>query len=348
MNVSKSISLAVCFAALVFSLSLVRSEAHAAGYQTLSLKVSHRDSPLSLHIWYPSKDDGADIMLGKNVVFKGVQVRAGATPIKTPKTKFPLVVLSHGSGGNAVNIAWIGAALADAGMIVVATNHPGSTSGDSTPMRTLKIWQRPADLSAIITRFEKQPPFGLRPDMKKVGAVGFSLGGYSVLGLAGAQVRKQKYIDYCDGELSRLDCAWFAKAGVDLNIIEKSKFEAIFADVRLKTVVAIDPGLAQAFDISSLKSMKLPTLIINLGAKGHVPRAIDGEKIASLLLRAKHMNIKGASHFSFLAQCTKIGESIIKSKGEEPICSEVGTRKRSDIHQQLKEIISAFLMKQFK
>ena len=73
------------------------------------LKLDHRDQPLALHIWHPANDGGAIIMLGKNIVFKGVEVERGAA---SKKVASPLILLSHGSDGNAVNIGWIAALLA--------------------------------------------------------------------------------------------------------------------------------------------------------------------------------------------------------------------------------------------
>lgn len=63
-------------------------------------------------------------------------------------------------------------------MIVIAPNHPGSTSGDSSPAKTLRVWERPADLSAIADQLDTLLPEGLSADTWNIGAVGFSLGGY--------------------------------------------------------------------------------------------------------------------------------------------------------------------------
>jgi len=332
------------FASALAILLLSNFAAQAApGYQTIELAVTHRDRPLPLHIWYPGKDDGVVKPLGKNAVFTGVEVRSGAAP---QDQKFPIVLLSHGSGGNAINIGWIAAHLADQGMVVVSTNHPGTTSRDSLPRETLKIWQRPDDFTAILDFFEKTPPLDLQVDMTRVGAVGFSLGGYTVLGLAGARVSKQKYIDYCVKTPELLDCLWYRAAGVDLKSIDGEKFEQSNLDDRIKTSVAIDPGLAQAFIVESLEKLHSPVLIVNLGSQSMVPAGVEGDEIAAALKHSEYARIEGATHFSFLGECTALGEIIIKEEGDEPICSEVSDRKRSDIHNELKGLISDYLKKQ--
>jgi len=312
----------------------------APGYQTVEIEVAHRQSPLPLHIWYPANDDGKVETLGKNAVFKGVEVRADAGAIPG---RYPVVLLSHGSGGNAENLSWIGAYLAERGMIVVSTNHPGTTSRNSIPSETLKIWERPDDFTAILDFLEKTPPGNLQPDMDRVGAVGFSLGGYTVLGLGGARVEKQRFIDYCEQYLTMWDCNWYNSAGVDFSLIDEPRFEQSNLDMRIKTIVAIDPALARAFTGASLDRIKLPTLIINLGDKGEVPVAVNGQNIAGALENATYANIKDATHFSFLGLCNPIGKIVIRIVGEDPICSEVGQRTRADIHNELKPMIGEFL-----
>ncbi len=322
---------------LLFSMQLTQA---APGYQTIEIEVAHRDNPLQFHIWYPSKQDGDMKMLGENAVFTGVEVSVGAT---SQSKKFPLVLLSHGSGGNAQNISWIAYSLVNRGMIVVSTNHPGSTSGNSIALETLKIWQRSADFTSILDYMQKAPTIDLQPDFNRIGAVGFSLGGYTVLGLAGAQVKKQKYIEYCEQFPNMLDCRWFNFAGVNLSQIDASKFEQSNLDERIKAIVVIDPALSKAFTSKSLIEIKLPSLIINLGSKGEVPVGLDGKRIATIIKNSNYVNIKQATHFSFLGVCTAMGEDIIKQESEEPICSETGKRKRDDIHAEIKILVGEFL-----
>jgi predicted dienelactone hydrolase len=67
------------------------------------------------------------------------------------RSKLPLVIFSHGRGG------WFGAnhdteeALADAGFVVAAINHPGDTTNDSSRRDTLSVWKsRPADIVRLL------------------------------------------------------------------------------------------------------------------------------------------------------------------------------------------------------
>jgi len=312
----------------------------APGYKTTQLDVPHRTVPLELHVWYPTRQEGEAAFIGKNPVFKGVEVRHDAEPLDG---EHPLILLSHGSGGNAVNIAWIAADLAERGMVVVATNHPGTTSRDSHPTQTVKVWERPQDLSAIADK-ALETGFGfLKIDTKKVGAGGFSLGGHSVLSAAGAQVRRRKFADYCRNFKGMWDCGWLAKGGVDFEKIEAARFEQSNLDTRIKAVVAVDPALAQAYDENSIKAVSTPVLLVNLGEGQAVPAAINASTIAPMFPQAEHVHVPDSVHFSFLGECTAIGEKIIADEGEDAICSDPDRRERSDIHKELKQKIGAFL-----
>ena len=328
--------------AFTAAISLVQTIAIAApGYTTSALEVEHRNVPLDLHIWYPTKQDKSTTALGKNAVFKGVSVQLDALP---SKGKHPLVLLSHGSGGNAVNLGWIAAELAVRGMVVVATNHPGTTSRNSIPKETIKIWERPADLTAIADYAEKNGFGGVEIDNSRIAALGFSLGGHTVLSIAGARVSKQKYISYCDQYSSLLDCKWLAGGGVDFKAIEPTRFEQSNLDKRFKTIVAVDPALAQAYNSESIEAVSIPVGIINLGSADEVPAGINASEIVTKFKNSQMTNVVQSSHFSFLGECTLLGKAIISSTEEEPICTETGNRIRSEIHTELRELIGGYLV----
>ena len=101
---------------------------------------------LNLFIWYPTDDDRPNELIGQNALFSGHYVRPNAQP---KSGAHPVVVFSHGSGGNALQVGWLAEALAEKGYVVLATNHPGTTSRDSLPETTVMIWERAKDLSEI-------------------------------------------------------------------------------------------------------------------------------------------------------------------------------------------------------
>jgi predicted dienelactone hydrolase len=337
---------AAAFAAVMAAPSF----AAEVGVRQISLTAAPTDYGRDLHVtvWYPAKDAGEPVMIGANRVFAGAPAVPDAAPAQG---RFPLVVLSHGSGSRVQGMSWLATELAKAGFVVAGPNHPGTTSGYSTPGDTPKLWQRTADLSAVIDRLTGEGQWQGLVDADRIGVVGFSLGGAAAMLSAGARADLEAYARYCD-TYDRWDCAWYAggigyvneaqvKVGkVDLRAVDKTLFEQSNLDRRVKSAVLVDPGLAQAYDAQSLKDISIPMSFINLGSAGTVPPGVIADRLAALTPNGTYAAVADSVHYSFLPECREGAAEILKSSGEdEPICEDGGARSRADIHAELVRLI---------
>ena len=123
-------------------------------------------------MWYLATSDQVPELIGQNALFYGFHAHRDATADSALR---PVVLLSHGSGENAKGIGWLAIDLATRGFVVLAVNHPRTTSRDSLPSATIRIWERPDDLKARLDFAQVGLPLGVMVDMDRVGAVGFSL-----------------------------------------------------------------------------------------------------------------------------------------------------------------------------
>ncbi len=113
----------------------------------------------------------------------------------------PVLVFSHGFHGCATQSRFLLEALAAAGYLVIAPNHRDATcSGGSArwierptnPFGEPGGWSdttyrdRAEDVRAIVAAVATDEQLAPRADLSRLGLVGHSLGGYTVLGLAGA------------------------------------------------------------------------------------------------------------------------------------------------------------------
>jgi predicted dienelactone hydrolase len=316
------------------------------GVANFTFNAAHRDMPVQALVWYPAMAGRFTDSIGKDAVFQGVEAYRNAKP---EQGKHPLVVLSHGAGGNAANLGWLSAKLVAQGYIVAVPNHPGSTSGDSAPETNAKAWERPLDMTALLSALETANGWQRLIDQSDITAMGFSMGGYTALALGGARVEKETFAKYCDDNKTAEDCVWydrgngFIKGHIDLHTVDAKSFEGNYADPRITRVVAIDPAIAQAFNAASLRDMKKPTLVINLGSDGSVPEGVDGKAIVSKIPGAARANVEGANHFTFLGNCKTFGWFFILLDGDDPICTEVSERRRSEMHDEIANRIVAFL-----
>ncbi len=152
-------------------------------------------------VWYPAVDTAVE---AKQVIgppgapLFEAGIAAPDAELAPSMSGWPLVLLSHGSGGSAMQMAWLGTALARAGFIAVAVDHPGNNSNDKmTPEGLLLWWERTTDLSQVLDGMLADDEFGKRIDQARIGAAGFSIGGFAVLQLAGAQTDISDFFSQC-------------------------------------------------------------------------------------------------------------------------------------------------------
>jgi dienelactone hydrolase len=107
----------------------------------------------------------------------------------------PLIVFSHGYRGCNTQSPRLTSGLAAAGYLVVAPNHDDAVCGASMPSTTIftnpMSWSdqsyksRADDIKELLATL-RADPVSWPIDWSRVGLVGHSLGGYTVLGLGGA------------------------------------------------------------------------------------------------------------------------------------------------------------------
>jgi predicted dienelactone hydrolase len=317
----------------------------APGYSVVHIAMDHRDVPVEVHIWYPTDGVSEGVKIGENLLFDGFQAQLNAAP---SLAALPVVVFSHGSGGKAVQSGWLASQLAAQGIIVVAPNHQGTMSQDSDPHQTPMIWQRNRDLSSALDALEAGVLGAIVPDMDRVAAVGFSLGGAAALSISGAGLSKEDFIAYCAMQVKKPDCDWMNDAGVDFSQIDQALYEADWTDPRISAVLAIDPALTQAMASESLAQFDMPTMTLGLGDIETIPMAVDASHLSAIIGQAQHIWIPGAAHFSFLPSCGIIGKIATSVMGDDNICSDWGLRSRDVVHSDIAEHTSAFLAQVFQ
>lgn len=332
--------------------------AEVVGVRTITVAAPERGKDLRVTVWYPALDGGEKVLVGDSKLFKGTQALAKA-PLA--RGHYPLILISHGSGGRIEDMGWLATGLAEAGFIVAGPNHPGTTSGDSTPVDTPKLWERTQDLSTLLTAMTADPQWSGSIAKEKIGVLGFSLGGAAAMEISGARASREAYARYCDTYKTMADCVWFAggkgyvggepvaSEKVDLRKIDKERFEQSNLDRRISAAVLVDPALAQAFDAQSLREITIPMHFINLGRPAAIPVAVIADQLAKLAPKADYEQVDDAVHFSFLAECREGGAALLKSLGDtDTLCDDGGARTRADIHAQLREMITAAFIRQLK
>lgn len=300
-----------------------------------------RDRDVKFHIWYPATPGGRAVTVGGNGVFHGTPAGRNA-PHKDGQ--FPAVIISHGAGGNAGQFGWIASELAQAGFVVILPNHPGTTTGDASAEAAVRVWERPADVSAVLDEVTGSDAYPYI-DRARISVLGFSAGGYTAMALSGARVDPEKLARFCDGtDHGMSDCAFLAHFGIDLHSFNLSPAGQDLRDPRIQSAVIVDPGIVGTLTDDSLTEIDIPMLVLNLGDEGTIPSGVDASHAAALISQADYRLVHGATHFSFLAECKPAGPRILEKEGEpDPLCDDAGGRSRSDIHAEIPETIVSYL-----
>ncbi len=148
--------------------------------------------PMVAQIWYPAVDtaDEVEMFIGppETPLFRA-GLAASEAQLAAEPAAFPLILLSHGTGGTALQLGWLASFLAAQGYVVAGVNHHGNTAIEPyTVQGFVRFWERALDLTAVLDQLLQDPFFASRIDPERIGAAGFSLGGYTVLALAGGRI----------------------------------------------------------------------------------------------------------------------------------------------------------------
>lgn len=281
---------------------------------------------LTLSVWYPSTAE-ASTTVGGNAVFLGVPAS-----VEPPEgdVALPLVVLSHGGLRSAPDSgAWLAAALAAAGRLVVEVNAPRPlTAGDAVE----EIWRRPEDISRALDLILADPAWGSRIDRTAISVVGHALGGTAALAISGAALDAELYRNSCkEPDAQGPDCAWFVANGSDPGDADPIALTRSRHDPRANRIVVIDPeypGMMRPPNVFP----EARVLFLSLGAVA--VGAWDG---------SQNLTLRGAAAYDAFALCTPAGAEILGEEGEDQALCATPAAQRSTIHQRAANAVVDFL-----
>jgi predicted dienelactone hydrolase len=320
-----------------------------------------RTQALVTRIWYPvdpAVPQAAEDIGDPDQPVARAHPAADDAPLAGAQARYPLLLLSHGTGGSADSLDWLGAALAAQGYIVAGVNHPGNNALEPVTLDGFTLWwERATDVSEVLDGLLADPQWGPRIDTARIGAVGFSLGGYTVLELAGARTDLAAFERFCASPRADATClppearsfrdhAHAVKVTLDTLSPETKASRArageSYREPRIKAVFAIAPALGEAFDQHSLAEVTIPVSLLAGDADAVVPVATNIHRIAALMPKASITIVPGAGHYTFLDAC--VAEAAERL---EHICKDDPAVDRNAIHartaQQAVEFFSVNL-----
>ena len=315
----------------------VHGVAHTA---SAAIRDAERSDQVRYTVWYPAQAGAkeAPITIGPpgNPLF---EVGSSAADAPVAAGRWPVLLLSHGNGGTARMMGWFGTAMARAGYVVVAVDHPGNNGMDAmTAAGSILMWNRADDLAAAWTAVQADSRFAAHVDPRRLGLVGYSAGGYTALVAAGIKPDMARLVAFCESNPKDGVCApqlenpeftferrmalaaapqmapWVARSGEDRRI----------PDVRAVFLMA--PAIVQAFDPAALAKLEVPVSVVVGEADGVALPATNSNVISKANATARLQVLPAVGHYDFLSECTVLGRERVG-----PLCE--GHSDRGEAHR---------------
>ncbi|WP_280190097.1 alpha/beta hydrolase family protein [Delftia sp. PS-11] len=278
------------------------SAAHAqnAGFRTLT---AAGEIPVTAALFYPTKAAVSTIPMGPWQISVAPGSAADQAPFKG------LILISHGTGGMELNQHNLATRLASDGYLVAAVRHPGDNWQDRSMITSGRYFsERPRQLTQVLDTLLADPQWGPRIPLERIGAVGHSAGGYSVLALAGAQAEPQRAVRHCS---MVQDDPGFCALAKDSSPAQSSGGQPAYApghmapmelvaDHRIRAVVALAP-MAVVFTPESLAAITVPVKLMMAEKDDVLNGKYHGGHVAAHLPGAQTTVVPGAGHFAFMA-----------------------------------------------
>ncbi|MGB8264770.1 MAG: hypothetical protein WCE44_00405 [Candidatus Velthaea sp.] len=273
-------------------------------------------------------------------------------PLAVTAARYPLVVVSHGTGGTSMDVSWLCAGLAAAGYIVASLDHPGNNALEAPTVAGQTLWwMRANDLSRVIDGVLASARFGPHIDPARIGAAGFSLGGHTVLTIAGARSDPTLLDAYCARKPATPVCTGEATPDQP-DVIARSKalaasdpgYRAAAAanadshrDPRVKAVFSIAPALGPAIVPASLAEIAIPVELV-AGIGDPILPVIDNAIPDALAIPDARLVLlpRTVEHYTFLTDCAPAGRVRLA-----PICRDWGPA-RVAVHRETLALARTF------
>jgi predicted dienelactone hydrolase len=311
--------------------------------------------PLITDVWYPAVEESVetDIFIGSPEfpVFKAGKAARDAQPLQTTGS-FSLILLSHGTGGASLQLGWLATHLAAEGCIAAAVNHHGNNGLEPYVAKGfLHYWERAKDLKVILDQLLVDPTFGKLIDQERIGAAGFSLGGYTVIAVAGGTTTVQPMITaFTEGgqDLSKVIPPEFKDTDAFMQEFKSLRqhipvADASHRDERIKAVFAIAPVLGEIFSEAGLSSIHIPVKIVVGEADQLAPPNVNAAHYAMHIKDAELTVLGSVGHYTFLAEGTEVGKQAAPM-----FCVDENGVDRAIVHEKVSRWAGEFFEKHLR
>ncbi len=323
---------------------LVAANAHAfeAGWIQFQAAGATPDAPTTtVALYYPTLASPRVVAMGPF----SIDAAIGGKPVDKVKA---LILLSHGISGTELGHSVLAQSLARSGYLVAALRHPGDNWQDrslleKSPERYFD--ERPRQASRVIDAVLADPAWKDRiatdSQGPRVGALGHSAGGYTVLALAGAVPDLSRLGKHCQAEASAdpIFCS-LGRSGAATTPLQVNA--SSLKDARVRAVVAMAPT-GVLLTAESLATISSATLIYEAELDRFLVPRFHAKWVAQNLPAANLRRVPNAWHFAFMDT-----PSMTIPSPDGDVAANPPGFDRAAFLKQLGDDITAFFDKTFR
>ena len=286
----------------VLAIWLFACPAYAVGFQARTIP-DPGNPPIEIGIWYPSDAPAQPQRLG----LETQTVAAGGA---IAGQNLALVVMSHGQGGIYSGHVDTALALARAGFVAAALTHTGDNYRDQS--RVLAVQDRSRQLRVLTDYMLHDWPAHAQLDPGRVGAFGFSAGGFTVLVAAGGVPDMSRVATYCAIHAAEFTCTLTARNHASQQTAAAIPTAAWVHDPRIRAVVAAAPALGFTFGKPGLAGVHVPVQLWRAEQDHVLPQPGYAQAVHDALASPPEYHVvAGADHFDFLSPCDAAKTRIV-------------------------------------
>ncbi len=256
------------------------------------LEMKFADENMKVHLYYPSNDAEISWQCGPYTL-------TAAFDGKVATGKFPLVVISHGTGSSPLVWRDLARHLSAQNLAVACIEHPHNNRTQNDRADTLQnLLDRPQHIIKVITELKSFPWI----DSDQTHLVGHSLGAFSILVAAGAKGHTKHQIKY----------------DTKTTISESTELK-LDSTPEIQSLVLLNPATTWFLTEGSLADIKASILMMT-GTKDNFTPRFHGEIVErEFKEKLRWIEVENAGHFSFMSPFPQTMISKDFSPGNDPI-----------------------------
>jgi predicted dienelactone hydrolase len=302
------------------------------GYQLLQMP-DPAGGTVEVGVWYPV---AADIPLAVTYVSAYPLQLAKDAPVRGDH--LPLVVMSHGNGGDFAGHWDTAVALARAGFVAAALTHTGDNWRDQS--KAVDLPERPRQLKVLVDYMLSSWSGHAAIDPGRVGAFGFSAGGFTVLALAGGEPDLSTIGPHCTAHPDVYDCQLIKRFPGAADAIARAK-PVWTHDSRIRAVVSAAPAVGFAFGKAGMAGMTQPLQLWRAEQDHVLPHPDYAQAVHDALPTPPDYHVvAGADHYDFLVPCNDT-----MRHNAPVICASLPGFDRAAFHETFNRDVVAFFVR---